>query len=362
MFKRDIPHNHLPLLPPNFNFDDVGLLKLVNKANNSLFELKGMANILPSSGILVSPLTIREAVASSGIENINTTVAEALKADVIYKETELAGAEKEILNYRNALREGYKMLLKNEFLNTNSFIQIQSVLEPNKAGIRKINGVVVKSSKTSKVIYTPPEGYDVIMDKLKNFEDYFNNHKNFDDVDPLIRMAVMHYQFEAIHPFLDGNGRAGRIIMILYLVLTNRLELPILFLSKYILENRDDYYKKLRAVTESGAWMDWVYYILRGVDTQAQETRKNILQIKDLMKEYKEISKGGGIHMTPHMLDYLFSNPFYSQKKMAESLKIHRNTAPKYFQELEKAGIVRKFKYKQGYVYYNQKFLNILSY
>lgn len=362
MFNRNIPYNQLPLLPPHFNFDDVALLKLVNKANNSLFELKGMANILPNSGILVSPLTIREAVASSGIENINTTVAEALKADAIYKESELSGAEKEILNYRNALREGYKLLMKNEFLNTNSFIKVQSVLEPNKSGVRKIPDVAIRSSKTGEKIYTPPEGESVILDKLKNFEDYFNDQKNFDDIDPLIRMAVMHYQFEAIHPFLDGNGRTGRIIMILYLVLTGRLELPILFLSKYILENRDEYYRKLRGVTEGGEWGEWVSYILQGVDVQALETKKNILQIKVLIDQYKNIAHKDGTRITSHMLDYLFSNPFYSQKKMAESLNVHRNTAAKYFQELEEAGIVKKFKYKQGYVYYNQKFLNILSY
>ena len=362
MFDRNKPYNDLPLLPPNFNFDDVALLKLVNKANNSLFELKGMANLLPNPGILVSPLTIREAVASSGIENINTTVAEALKADVVYKKSELSGAEKEILRYRDALREGYRLLKKNQFLNTNSFIEIQSALEPNKKGIRKIPGVAIRNSKTREAIYTPPEGYEVISKKLKNFEDYFNDPKDFDDVDPLVRMAVMHYQFESIHPFLDGNGRTGRIIMILYLVLTERLELPILFLSKYILENRDEYYKNLRGVTEGAKWRDWVFYILQGVERQAQETRKNILQIKKLMEEYKEISLKNGVHMTSQMLDYLFSNPFYSQKKMAESLGVHRNTAAKYFQELEKSKVVQKFRHKQGYVYYSQKFLDIMSY
>ena len=362
MFDKNIPYNELPVLPPNFNFDDVALLKLVNKANNSLFELKGMANILPNKGILVSPMTIREAVASSRIENINTTVAEALKADIIYKESELSGAEKEILNYRDALRKGYKMLLKDEFLNTNSFIKIQSVLEPNKKDIRKIPDVAIRNSKTGEVIYTPPEGYDVIINKLKNFEDYFNDNKDFDNVDPLVRMAIMHYQFEAIHPFLDGNGRTGRIVMILYLVLTKRLELPILFLSKYILENRDEYYKKLRAVTENEKWRDWVFYILQGVDTQAQETREKILQIKVLIDKYKKDAQKDGVNITPQMLDYLFSNPFYSQKKMSENLGVHRNTARKYFRELEKTNIVKKFKHKQGYIYYNRKFLDILSY
>lgn len=362
MFDKNKPYNELPLLPPQFNFDDVELLKLVNKANNSLFELKGMANALPNSGILVSPLTIREAVASSGIENINTTVAEAMKADVIYEGSELVGAAKEILNYRDALREGYKMLMDNQFLNTNSFIAIQKILEPKKSGVRRIPGTTISNSKTKEVIYTPPEGESIILDKLKNFEDYFNDQKDFDNIDPLVRMAVMHYQFEAIHPFPDGNGRTGRIIMILYLVLTGRLELPILFLSKYILENRDEYYRKLRAVTENGEWKDWVIYILRGVDIQAQDTKKNILQIRDLINKYKETVHKDISKISSEMVDYLFSNSFYSQKIMSEKLDIHRNTAAKYFKDLEELGVVKKFKHKQGYIYYNQKFLEVLSY
>lgn len=362
MFNKLQPYNELPLLPPNCDFDDVALLKLVNQANNSLFELKGIANVLPKEGILVSPFTIREAVASSGVENINTTVENALKADAIYEKSELRGAEKEILKYRDALREGYRILIKDKFLNTNSFIKIQSILEPNKSGVRQVPGVAIYNSKTGEKVYTPPEGKNIILEKLKNFEDYFNNQEDFYNIDPLIRMAVMHYQFESIHPFLDGNGRTGRIIMILYLILTERLELPILFLSKYILENRDEYYKKLRGVTEEGQWNEWVSYILKGVDMQAKETKKKILEIKSLITQYKNLNQKDGFKINSQMLDYLFSNPFYSQKNMAKDLKIHRNTAAKYFQELERVGIVKKFKFKQGYVYYNQKFLNILSY
>lgn len=360
MFNNNKPYNKLPLLPPKVNFDDVELLKLVNRANNSLYELKGVANVLPNRFILVSPLSIREAVASSGIENINTTVSEALKADALYKKSEISGAEKEILHYRDALLKGYDLLIKNGFLNTNSFIEIQSALEPNKSGIRKIPGVKIANSITKEIIYTPPEGQEIILNKLKNFEDYFNNKEGFYDIDPLIRMAAMHYQFEAIHPFLDGNGRTGRILMILYLVMVSRLDLPILFLSKYILENRDKYYKLLNSVTREERWKEWVIYILNGVDEQAQTTKKEILKIKRLMEEYKNMEMG--ITMTPKLIDYLFSNPFYSQNKLTERMGIHRNTASKYFQKLEKAGIVKRFKYKQGYVYYNQKFLKILSY
>ena len=359
MHQAQKPYNELPLLPPKINLDDIDLLKLVNKANNSLYELKGIANILPNKLILTSPLVIREAVASSGIENINTTVAEALKADLVYKKSELNGAEKEILYYKDALLQGYDLLLKNNFLNTNSFIDIQAVLKPNKKGIRKIPGVQIANSTKGEVIYTPPEGQEIILEKLKNFENYFNNSEGFFDIDPLIRMAIMHYQFEAIHPFLDGNGRIGRILMILYLVMVSRLDLPILFLSKYILENRNKYYQLLNNITKKGEWIEWIMYILKGVDEQAQVTSQDIIKIKNLIEEYKEIKSN---IINSKLIDYLFSSPFYSQNSLSENLEIHRNTASKYFLELEKLKIVKKFKFKQGYIYYNNKFLDILSY
>lgn len=363
MFDPKKPYQDLPPLPPVEDFNDVDLLKLVNKANNSIFELKGAAHILPNRFILMSPLSIREAVASSGIENINTTVSEALKADVIYEESELKGAEKEVLNYRNALLEGFQLLMKQEFLNTNSFVEIQSVLEPTKKGIRNIPDVAIRNSRTGEKIYTPPEGQEVIREKLKNFEDYFNSNEGFDDLDPLIRMAVMHYQFEAIHPFVDGNGRTGRMLMVLYLVLVGRLDLPILFLSKYILESRDEYYRLLLKVTTDNAWKEWAHYILRGVDMQAAETKNKIMEIKTLMEAHKALGDGHKTNiMTSAMIDYLYSNPFYSQKTMAESLEVHRNTASKYFAELEQLGVVKKFKHKKENIYYNEKFLNLLSY
>lgn len=363
MFDPQKPYNELPHLPPIEDFNDVDLLKLVNKANNSIFELKGAAHILPNRFILLSPLSIREAVASSGVENINTTVAEALKADVVYKKSELHGTDKEILKYRDALMEGFNLLNKQEFLNSNSFIEIQAILEPNKRGIRGIPGVAIRNSNTNEVIYTPPEGHELIFKKLKNFEDYFNDKEGFDDLDPLIRLAIMHYQFEAIHPFLDGNGRTGRILMVLYLVMVGRLDLPILFLSKYILENRDEYYRLLLGVTKNGNWKSWVRYILQGVDRQATETKQNILEIKKLMAEYKKFEQSHDTNIiSPKMLDYLFSNPFYTQKKLSEYLGVHRNTASKYFVELERLGLVTKFKHKKENIYYNKKLLKLLSY
>ena len=359
MFNPQKPFNELPLLPPKINFDDIKLLKLVNKANNSLFELKGSAHILPNRLILLSPLSIREAVASSGVENINTTVSEALKADVLFDKRKISGAEKETLHYRDALMHGFKLLNKQGFLSVNSFIEIQSILEANKKGIRKIPGVKIVNQKTGEIMYTPPEGFETINKKLKNFEEYFNDQSDFDNLDPLVRLAVLHYQFEAIHPFLDGNGRTGRILMVLYLVMVGRLDLPILFLSKFILENRDEYYRLLNNISRQEAWKEWVIYILQAIDTQAKTTHRDILKIKKLIEKYKKMKSK---ILTPRFLDYLFSNPFYSQAALSAKLNIHRNTASKYFTELEKLGIVKKFKHKQANVYYNQEFLDILSY
>lgn len=362
-FNKDYPYNNLPNLPPVADFNDVELLKLVNKANNSIFELKGIAHLLPNPFMLLSPLSIREAVASSGVENINTTVSEALKADVIYEESELVGVEKEVLNYRDALLEGYNLFKNKEFLNSNDFIKIQGILEPNKKGIRNIPDVAIRSSTTKEIIYTPPEGKEIILDKLKNFEDYLNSKEGFEDIDPLIRAAVMHYQFEAIHPFLDGNGRTGRMLMILYLVMVERLDVPILFLSKYILENRSEYYRLLLNVTENNDWKEWVKYILIGIDKQAKDTKDKIVEIEKLISELKKkgVDKKTNI-LSSEMVEYLFKNSFYSQKKMSEALNVHRNTASKYFVELENLELLEKFRYKNENIYYNQKLLDILSY
>ncbi|MBD3299761.1 MAG: Fic family protein [Candidatus Moranbacteria bacterium] len=361
MFNSKKPYNRLPLLPPRVNFDDVKLLKLVNRANMALSELNGSSRLLPDQFLLISPLVIKEGVASNKIENINTTVKNVFKAEALYDlEKESGYAEKETLNYRKAIKYGARQIKKNKALTIEDILKIQSFIEPKKAGIRNTR-VSIVNNLTEKTIYTPPQGYALILKKLKNFQIYFNN-QDFRKVDPLIKLAVLHYQFEAIHPFRDGNGRTGRILAVLYLVMVKRLDLPILFLSGYILKHRSQYYNCLKAVTKSKKWLKMTEFFLKAVIFQARQSTKDILRIKRLMQKYKNLdTTKRNSFFSPQLLDYLFSSPFYTQKTMQKKLKIHRNTASKYFNYLEELKIVKKFKYKKYNVYYNQEFLEILS-
>ena len=358
-FDPNKPFNQLPSLPPDFSFDDVEILKKVNRANIALSKLSGIAMAIPNRKLLIEPLSVREAVASSGIENINTTVEEVFQAS-LFDESRITKAQKETLHYRDALLSGYEMLNQKGFLNTNSFLKIHSILEPDKKGIRRITGVKIINHATNTVLYTPPDGESLIRDLLKNFEDYFNAPD--DDVDSLIKVAVCHYQFESIHPFLDGNGRVGRILMVLQLILAKRLELPILFLSGYINQNRAEYYRLLRDVTIKGNWKAWVKYILTAIETQSLETTSTVIKIRDLMQNYREKikSKLPKIY-TADLVEFIFTYPFYNQKIMMESLSISRKTSALYFSLLEENGFVVSMKVGRDVVYYSPKFIKLLK-
>lgn len=353
------PHNQLPILPPEINLDDVAILKKVNAANIALSKLEGSSLAIPNRTLLIEPLAVREAVASSGIENINTTVAEIFRAE-LFPEKIQSKAQKETLHYKDALRVGFSLIQKQGFLHTNSFLEIQKILEPNKAGIRKLPGTSIVNSSTGETLYTPPEGEDNIRRLLTNYELYFNNFS--DDVDPLIKLAVLHYQFEAIHPFYDGNGRTGRILMVLHLILAKRLELPILFLSGYINQNRSDYYRLLNAVTKYANWKEWVLFILHAVQTQATETAETVTQIKKMHKDYKETIKAKLPKMyTAELVDYLFANPFYSQQRLSRVLNKERKTTAKYLNSLLKENLIKVFKFKHEKIYFCPELLKLLS-
>lgn len=353
------PFNQLPSLPPKIDLDDIQILKKVNSANIALSKLDGSSIAIPNRELLIEPLSVREAVASSGIENINTTVAEIFQA-VLFPEKEISKAQKETLHYKDALLVGFGLLQKQDFLHTNSFLEIQKILEPNKAGIRKLPGTSIKNSVTGEIIYTPPEGEDLLRRLLQNYENYYNNFA--DDIDPLIKLAILHYQFEAVHPFYDGNGRTGRILMVLYLILAKRIELPILFISGFINTHRSDYYRLLNRVTKDDGWKEWILFILNAVETQATETATTVTAIKLMHRSYKSTIKEKLPKIySADLVDYLFANPFYSQQRLAETLGKERKTAAKYLNALLEISLIEAFKFKREKVYFCPKLLKLLS-
>ena len=259
----------LEMLPyKNVNLKTNKILEQLTLSSRALAELKGYSNTIPNMHILINAVTINEAKDSSAIENIVTT------HDDIYKVLTESGYKeenaKEVVDYRNAIWLGYEQIKKDGYINTNTIIKIQGAIEHNNAGIRKLPGTELKNSITGETIYTPPQSEQEIRTYLKNLEDFINN--NEDGIDPLTKVCLIHYQFESIHPFYDGNGRTGRILNILYLVLNNLIDSPILYLSKYINKTKQEYYKLFNEVRNNNNFEDWILYILKGIEITSKET------------------------------------------------------------------------------------------
>ena len=357
MFNPIKPNNQLPLLPTDFNYDNVEILKQVTISNIALAKVNTLAGRLPESMLLVSPLLVRESVASSEIENINTTVFKVFEAEVMPK-NKRTGAPKEVLNYRDAMLAGFELVKKRGFLSTNDFVKIQSIVEPNKSGIRKL-GVKIVNDLTKEVLYTPPEGEKLIRDLLGNIEQFINNH---DGIDPLIKSAVFHYQFESIHPFLDGNGRVGRILVILYMIMAKRLDLPVLFLSGYIIKHKKQYYECLHKANTKGDLLGVIMFMLKAIEEQSEATVKTITKIESLMKEFKAVLSKKTTFYSHELIQLLFSRPFmtidYLQKKMNLSA---RQTASKYLTGMVKLDLFKEQKIGNSKFFYSTKFLELLS-
>ncbi|HMP16196.1 MAG TPA: Fic family protein, partial [Gemmatales bacterium] len=314
------PYNDLPTLPPRYDFDQVDLLKQVNLSNIALAALNAMATKLPNPWLLMRPLLVRESVASSGIENINTTVQEVFEAELFPEFRK--GPAKEVLRYKESMLEGVELVGTKELLTANDMIALQAIIEPSKPGIRRVPGTKIVNAVTKKVLHTPPEGEARLRDLLSNLERYINVPD--DGIDPLIKMAVFHYQFEAIHPFLDGNGRVGRILMILYLILSRRLQFPVLYLSGFIEKHRTDYYRLLRHTTETGDFHDFILFMLKAVEEQARAPAASVQEIEELMQEAEAKVKG----KLPNAHDVImcaFDQPMltidYVQKRMGLSAR-----------------------------------------
>ena len=264
-------------LPLNIDFETKKVLKSLPSAHAALAELKGIASTIPNQNILINTLGLQEAKDSSEIENIITTHDDLYKSALNFNAFKSLQT-KEVQNYISALKKGFELITKTGLLTNNSILQIQEVLEDNKAGFRKLPGTVLKNAATGDIIYTPPQDYEDIMRLMANLEQYINDSE-MQDCDPLIKMAIIHFQFESIHPFYNGNGRTGRIINILYLILGKLQSLPILYLSNYIIKHKPDYYRLLQKVRDDNLWEEWLMFVITGVEETAKETIELIIKI-----------------------------------------------------------------------------------
>ena len=356
-FNPRIPFNELPLLPPEISkIESIEILKQENKAIAAISELKGFAHIIPNQSILINAIVLQEAKDSSEIENIITT------KDKLYKAVSSNGnkydpATKEVMFYREALYEGFKKIKERGLLSINDIVDLQKILIQNEAGIRKTPGTALVNDKTDEVIFTPPQGKDVISNLLINLVQYLN-----DDERTLIKLAVLHYQFETIHPFYDGNGRTGRIINILYLILKEYLDIPILYLSSYIIKNKTKYYELLLSVTTNENWEEWILYILKGIEETANETIGKIKNIKSLLDQTidKVKEKLPKIY-SKELVETLFVNPYCKSDFLTIELGIERKTASKYLHLLEEIGILELYKVGKENIFVNIELMNILK-
>ena len=354
---------NIPILPLPYDFETKAILKQVNTANKRLAELKGVAQTIPNENILLSTLVLQEAMDSSAVENIITTSDELYKADLNIEGQIKNAAAKEVLLYREAMSVGFSLARKKKIISLNDIIAIQQTLEHNSAGFRKVPGTVLKSSK-GEVVYTPPQEYDEIVRLMSNLEQYINDN-NIHDVDPLIKLAIIHHQFESIHPFYDGNGRTGRILIILYLVISDLLDLPILYLSRYITHNKNNYYRFIQEIRDknednSQEWENWILFMLKGIEETAIQTIELIKQISKLMAEYKSILKPIFEKQYKHeLINNLFYHPYTKIEFLQKDMMVQRKTATKYLDMIVDAGLLNKIKLGRSNYYINVKLMDL---
>ena len=357
-FDQNKPYNNLPLLPPKAEVESKSILKKAISANKALAELKGVAALIPNQNILLNTLVLEEARDSSAIENVITTRDKLYEAMAISSQ-KIDPATKEVLNYRKALWKGFSDVKRKGFLSTNMIIDIQAELVETNAGIRKLPGTVLQNDVTKEVIYTPPVGESNIRSLLKNFEDYLNSSNG---IDPLVKMAILHYQFESIHPFYDGNGRTGRIINVLYLALNELLDLPILYLSSFIIKNKPDYYRFLREVTYNKNWGQWILYMLDAIEATAIDTSLKIKKIKKLLNDTVfEVKENLPKIYTKELVEMLFNEPYCRIATIVESGLAARKAAGAYLRELEKLKILSSKKIGVDVVFINNKLYNLFK-
>ena len=354
---------NVPTLPLPYDLETKAILKQVNAANRRLAELKGVAQTIPNENILISTLVLQEALDSSAVENIVTTTDELYKEDLNIEGQVRNAAAKEVLLYREAMSVGFDLARKNKLITINDIIAIQRALEHNNAGFRRVPGTVLKSS-SGEVVYTPPQEYDEIVRLMNNLEKHIND-ETMHDVDPLIKLAIIHHQFESIHPFYDGNGRTGRIIIILYLIITGLLDLPILYLSRYITHNKGEYYQLIqdirdKSIDNAEEWERWILFMLKGIEETAIETIELTKQISKLMMEYKSILRPiFGQQYKHELINNLFYHPYTKIEFLQKDMMVQRKTAGKYLDMIVETGLLRKIKLGRSNYYINIKLMDL---
>jgi len=350
------PYNELPLLPPSVELETKAVLKSCINARAALAELKQAADLIPNQAMLINTLPLLEAKDSSEIENIVTT------SDKLFKfaehDDQADSATKEALRYRKALYEGWKALSKRP-LNTNSAETICSQIKGVQMSVRKVPGTNLTNTATGETIYTPPVGETLLRSLLGNWEKLLHEQP---ELDPLIRMAVMHYQFEAIHPFTDGNGRTGRVLNILYLVQEELLNLPILYLSRYVIANKADYYTKLLAVTKNESWEDWLLYMLEAVRSTAIWTTQKISNIRRLADHTAEHvrSKLPKIY-SRELIDVIFAQPYCRIGNLVTADIAKRQTASEYLKKLVEIGVLKQHQLGREQLFLHPKLVKLVT-
>ena len=346
-------------LPLTVDLETKRVLKSLPFAHAALAELKGIASTMPNQDILINTLGLQEAKDSSAIENIITTHDDLYKSGLNFDAYKSLNA-KEVQNYISALKRGFELISSSGLLTNRTILQVQEVLEDNNAGFRKLPGTALKNAVSGDTIYTPPQDYEEIMRLMSNLEKYITDAEMC-DCDPLIKMAVIHFQFESIHPFYDGNGRTGRIINILYLILAKLQSHPFLYLSRYIIQHKPDYYRLLQNVREENLWEEWLLFMIKGVEETAKETIVLIQDIKELMLDYKNRLRDNYKFYSQDLLNNLFKHPYTKIEFVVNDLGVSRLTAANYLNKLSEDKMLRKEKLGTGNYYINQELFDLIT-
>ncbi|NBC30468.1 MAG: Fic family protein [Spirochaetes bacterium] len=353
-----VPANDLPRLPPAVDVESKATLKEAIAANRELARLKEYCSRLPNEAILLDTIVLKEARASSEIENIVTTHDELYRALTV-RDEQIGPETKEVLNYRSAMWNGVALLREHNLITTRMIMRMQEVLERNTAGVRTLPGTALKNDLTGETVYTPPDNEKTIRDLLANLEHYTNTES---ETDPLVKIAIIHYQFESIHPFYDGNGRTGRMLNVLYLMKEGLLDTPILYLSRHIIENKPTYYALLQNVRNEGAWEEWIRFMLAAVESTSRLTLDTAKRIVAVLEETAERARRELPKSTysKELIEAIFVQPYVKIEHLVRAGIAERRTASKYLKQLEELGVLESYRAWRETIYLNTRLMEVI--